>query len=318
MNMRHDDDLVVQKIARAQRRRAIRPYVLVLPGIAILTAFFFIPSLYNVWTSLQEINLFQLRDGGTFVGIDNYIRLFRDARVGLALINTVWWLTMVTVVVRVLMGLTIALLVNSAAVKRWKLSGFSRSCLLIPWVTPEVVAVAAWQWMLHPRFGALNQLMVNSGLITEGIPFLVQTSTVWFAIAVILVWRELPFVAISILAGLQSIPLELYESAEVEGASKLQLLQHVTLPLLKPVLGIIGLLITIWTFNNFLYVWLATRGGPGNYTQVLATELYTQAFTNYRLGYGAALGVFMTAVMVAFSIIYFKTVFRRTVEEESR
>ena len=318
MVIRRDSELVTQTIARARRRRAVRPFALVLPGLVILVAFFFIPSVHNIWTSLQEISLFQIRRGGTFVGIDNYLRLFRDARIGLALVNTVIWLTLVTVVARILLGVVIALLVNSSSIKRWRLSGFARSCLLIPWVTPEVVAVAAWQWMLHPRFGALNQIMIQAGLITEGIPFLVQTSTVWFAIAVVLIWRELPFVAISVLAGLQSIPAELYESAAVEGATKPQILLHVTLPLLRPVLGIIGLLITIWTFNNFLYVWLSTRGGPGNFTQVLATELYTQAFTNYRLGYGAAIGVFMTGLMVLFSLVYFRTVFRKTVEDEAR
>jgi multiple sugar transport system permease protein len=94
-----------------------------------------------------------------------------------------------------------------------------------------------------------------------------------------------------------------------------QLFRYVTLPLLKPVLTITSLLVTIWTFNNFLYVWLSTRGGPGNFTQVLATEMYTQAFTNYRLGYGATVGVMMTLIMIAFSVWYFRYLFPKGMEQ---
>lgn len=285
------------------------------PGIAILAAFFLLPSLYNIWLSFFDISLFEIRTGGTFIGIDNYLRLLARPQFGRVLYNTVFWLTFVTVAIRLVAGLALALLVNSDTVRRWRLSSVSRSCVLLPWVTPEVVAVAAWQWLLHPRFGAVSQILVQAGVLNEGIPVFVQISTVWLGIVTILVWRELPFVTISLLAGLQSIPTELYECAHVEGATRVQTFRHITLPLLRPVLAVITLLITIWTFNNFLYVWLATRGGPGSYTQVLATELYTQAFTNYRLGFGASMGVVMTLAMVLFSVVYFRTVFRRSMDD---
>jgi multiple sugar transport system permease protein len=292
----------------------LRPYLLVAPAIIVLCAFFLFPGFFNIGLSFSRISLFELRRGGTYIGLGNYVELLQDQRFYLALGNTVFWLTAVTVAVRLVLGFALALLVNSPILKKLHLGGPARGLLLIPWVTPPVVAVAAWQWLLHARFGAVNQVMVDIGVLNQGIPFLVQTSTVWFAIGIIIVWREVPFVAISILAGLQGIPTELYESVRVEGASSFQTFRYLTLPLLRPVIAITTMLTTIWTFNNFLYVWLTTRGGPGNFTQVLATEMYTQAFTNYRLGYGAAIGVMMTVIMIFFAIIYFARFSRKDLE----
>jgi multiple sugar transport system permease protein len=298
-----------------KRKQKFIRYGYILPSVAMLFLFFFSPAGYNIWLSFQKISLFQLKRGGTFVGIDNYVNLFGSSDFWLSLWNTVFWLTLVTVVIRILFGLILALLVDAPALRRWHLSGLSRSMLLIPWVTPPVVAVAAWQWLLHPRFGAINQILTSFHITEQGIPFLVQTSTVWIAIVMILVWREVPFVAISVLAGLQAIPEELYESARVEGANARQTFMHITLPLLRPVLTVVTLLITIWTFNNFLYVWLSTRGGPGNFTQVLATLMYTESFVKYNLGYGATVGVTMTLIMLVFAVVYLRSVFRRNMEE---
>lgn len=303
-----------------QRRRrvsylAVR-YGYIVPSIAVLLLFFFSPAVYNIWLSLQKISLFQLKRGGTFVGIANFVSLVGSSDFWLSLLNTVFWLTLVTVAVRLVLGLALALLVDARPLKRWRLAGLARSMLLIPWVTPPVVAVAAWQWLLQPRYGAVNQILMGLHLAAQGIPFLVQTSTVWPAIVVIVVWREVPFVAISLLAGLQSVPEELYEAARVEGANAPQTFLRITLPLLRPVLAVVTLLITIWTFNNFLYVWLSTRGGPGNFTQVLATLMYTESFVRYNLGYGAAVGVTMTLIMLIFSAIYLRSVFRRNMEAQ--
>lgn len=293
----------------------IEPYGLLLPALLVLTLFFLWPAVYNFLLSFRSISLFELTKGGEWVGLDNFIELATDPLARLALKNTVFWLTAMTVGLRLVLGLALALLLNSAALQRWHLSGLARSLVLVPWVTPPVVAVAAWKWLLHPRYGAINQLLVGSGLIDDGIPFLMKTSTVWWAIAAVIVWRELPFVVISVLAGLQAIPVELYDAARVDGASALRLFWHITLPLLRPVLVVIVLLTTIWTYNNFVYVWLMTHGGPGNYTQVLATEMYTEAFTNYRLGYGATVGVLMSVTMLIFALLYFVAVFKKSVGE---
>ena len=291
-----------------------KPFFLILPSVVILSFFFFWPALQNVLLSFKKISLFRLKQGGTFIGIENFTSLIKDKDVLLALFNTLFWLTFVTVLLRMVLGVCLALLANSQILKRYRLSGIVRSCLLIPWVTPEVVAVASFQWLLHPRFGIVNKILMQIGLLNEGIPFFVDINYVWFAVVAVIVWRELPFVAITVLAGLQSIPEELYESARVEGAGRWTIFFRITMPLLRPVLTISVMLITIWTFNNFLYVWLTTRGGPGNFTQVMATEMYNQAFTQYRLGYASAIGVFMTLIMVIFSFIYYVTVFKKNME----
>ena len=293
-------------------RKLVEPYFLLLPAFAVLLLFFFGPALFNIVLSFQRVSLFELGRGGRWVGLANFVALVQDPLTELALSNTIFWLTLVTVSLRVGLGLMLALLLNSLVIRRWHLSGLARSLVLIPWVTPPVVAVAVWQWLLQARYGAINQLLVETGVLADGIPFLARSSTVWWAITAIVVWRELPFVVIALLASLQSIPLEVYEAARIDGANERRILYHVTLPLLRPVLAVVTLLITIWTFNNFLYVWLATRGGPGVRTQVLATQMYTEAFVNYKLGYGASVGVLMALIMLVFSVVYFNTVFKKS------
>ena len=233
-----------------------------LPALGILALFFLGPALYNVFLSFQNISLFDMAKGGEWVGLGNFAKLLGDPLTGLALKNTVLWLTISTVVLRVSFGLLLALLMNAKVMQRKWLAGLARSLVLIPWVTPPVVAVAAWQWLLHARYGAINQILMQLDVLQQGIPFLARTSTVWWAIVAIVVWRELPFVVISLLAGLQSIPAELYEAARIDGASEGAVrILHPAVP--APGLAVVMLLTTIWTFNNFLYVWLTTRGGPG-------------------------------------------------------
>ena len=291
-------------------RKSLEPYALLAPALGVLALFFFIPALVNIALSFFKVSIFELGRGGEWVGLSNYSRLLQDPLTWLALKNTIFWLTIASVGLRLGFGLMLALLLNAPTFKRWHLSGLARSLVLIPWVTPPVVAVAAWQWLLQARYGVINQLAIEWGLLDDGIPFLVRSSTVWWAIITIIVWRELPFVVITLLAGLQSMPEEIYEAARIDGAAEWQLLRHITLPLLRPVLAVVTLLTTIWTFNNFLYVWLTTRGGPGESTQVLATQMYTEAFVNYKLGYGASIGIFMSIIMLVFSILYVNTTFK--------
>lgn len=298
-----------------RRRRAFEPFLLLAPALGVLIFFFFGPALYNVVLSFQRVSLFELGKGGAWIGLANYSELLAKPLTGLAFRNTLVWLTLVTVALRLVLGVGLALMLNAKVLRRWRLMGLARSLVLIPWVTPPVVAVAGWQWLLQVRYGAINQILVGLGVVDQGVPWLVRASTVWWAIVMIVVWRELPFVVIALLAGLQAIPEELYEAARIDGASSWRLLRHVTLPLLRPVLAVVTLLITIWTFNNFLYVWLTTRGGPGDSTQVLATQMFTEAFVNYRMGFGAAVGVLMSVIMLIFALIYFNTVFKRSMDQ---
>ncbi|MET0436840.1 MAG: sugar ABC transporter permease, partial [Devosia sp.] len=286
------------------------PYALVLPAMAVLALFFAGPALYNIALAFQDLSLFDLGREGEWVGFANFVEVLSDRDTGRILFNTTVPLTIVTVAGRLVLGLLLAMLLNATVFSRWRLGWLVRSLILVPWVTPPVVAVAAWKWLLDARYGAVNQLLVASGIIEQGIPFLAKTSYVWGAIQTMLIWRELPFVVITFLAALQSIPNELREAARMDGASEFRIQTDIVLPLLRPVIAVVAMLTTIWTFNNFVYVWLATRGGPGDYTQVLATQMYTTSFVDYRVGAGAAIGVVMSLIMFVFALVYFFLLFR--------
>jgi multiple sugar transport system permease protein len=290
---------------------SLEPYALVLPAILVLAFFFAGPALYNIALSFQNVSLFDLGQSNEWVGFANFVAVLTGGGLAAAFFNTAVMQTLITVVLRLLFGLGLAILLNADVFKRWQLGWLVRSLVLIPFVTPPVVAVAAWKWLLDPRYGAVNQLLLSLGLIERGIPFLSRTSTVWAAIDAMLIWRELPFVVITFLAALQSIPKELKESARIDGASEFQIHTRIVLPMLKPVIAIVTLLTTIWTFNNFVYVWLATRGGPGDYTQVLATKMYTVSFVDYRVGEGAAIGVLMSIIMFIFAFGYLVVLSRK-------
>jgi multiple sugar transport system permease protein len=278
----------------------------------LVLAFFFAgPALYNIALSFQNVSLFDLGQSNQWVGFANFAAVLTGGGLAAAFFNTAVMQTLVTVVLRLVFGLGLAILLNAEVFKRWRLGWLVRSLVLVPFVTPPVVAVAAWKWLLDPRYGAVNQLLLSLGLIERGIPFLSRTSTVWGAIEAMLIWRELPFVIITFLAAMQSIPKELKESARIDGASEFQIHMRIVLPMLKPVIAVVALLTTIWTFNNFVYVWLATRGGPGDYTQVLATKMYTVSFVDYRVGEGAAIGVLMSVIMFAFALGYFALLSRK-------
>ena len=288
----------------------LEPYALVMPAMAVLALFFAGPALYNIALAFQELSLFDLGREGKWVGLDNFAAVLSDPDTGRVLFNTAVPLTLVTVLARLVLGLGLALLLNATVFSRWRLGWLVRSLLLVPWVTPPVVAVAAWKWLLDARYGVVNQLLVGSGLIEQGIPFLAKTSTVWGAVQTMLIWRELPFVVVTFLAALQSIPSELREAARMDGASTFRIQKDIVLPLLRPVIAVVAMLTTIWTFNNFVYVWLATRGGPGDYTQVLATQMYMTSFVDYQVGAGAAIGVVMSLIMFVFALAYFFLLFR--------
>lgn len=287
-------------------------YWLILPAILFIMVCFFLPAVYNIFLSFTRFYIFRLQEGPQFSGFKNYAELIRDPVFPTCLYNTFFRLTIVTVSIRLLLGLTIALLFNASVLKRLRIMGVARTLLLIPWLTPQVVSVVIWKWLYHETYGAVNIILVNLGLLARPIPFFSRVSTVWIAVDTILVWRELPFVVIVLLAGLQSIPEQLYEASKIDGANKIKQFFYITLPQLGSVLSIAVLLTTFWTFNNFVYVWLSTEGGPGNYTHVLASYIFEVAFRLYEWGYAATLGTVMAGMMAVFALLYLKFVGKRS------
>ncbi|GAA1596072.1 MULTISPECIES: carbohydrate ABC transporter permease [Kribbella] len=300
---------------RVPRRRGpsggLTPYGLIAPGLIILLLLFAVPAAYNLWLSVHDVTPYDALGDGPFVGLGNFRSVLTNPLTLSSLKSTVVWLTLATVAIRLVLGLGIALLLQAPVLRRLRLVGLARTLVLIPWMIPPTVAVAAWRWLLDGQAGLLNQLLMRFGVIDQGVPFLGQTSTVWWCIIAIISWRELPFVIIVLMAGLQAIPHDQYEAAAIDGAGRFGTLRYVTLPNLRPVLGVVALMITINSFNNFVYVYLTTGGGPGTYTQVLATQLFTTAFVDNKLGSGAAIGLLMSFCMVLFTIFYLGILQRR-------
>jgi len=298
----------------SDRRRFLT--VALVPTFFFLACFYVYPTVFNLETSFTDMSLFGLRKGGDWVGIENYFEILASGDFRRVLWNTVIWLTLVGVGVRILLGLVLAFLLNSPVLKRWRLQTLARVLLIVPWATPPVVAIVVWRWLLDPRVGAINAALVSAGLVDQPIAFLAERLWVWPALITIITWNTLPLVTLTFMASLQSLPEELIEAARIDGASRWQQIRYVYLPHLKPAIIVMVLMSTFWTFNNFVYVWLVTGAGPGLYTNVMATEVYIQAFINGRFGFSAATGVIMATIMTVFGLIYLRFVAERELAEE--
>ncbi|WP_051328675.1 carbohydrate ABC transporter permease [Geminicoccus roseus] len=287
------------------------------PALLILAAFYGYPMVENVRISFTDLTLLKLKKGGDWVGLENFREFLGGREFGHLLFNTFVWLTALSVVLRLVIGIGIAVLLNSPVLKRFNIATLAKLAILVPWATPPIVAVIVWRWMLDPQNGIINQLLLSLGVIDDPVAFLSDLRTVWPAVVTIIVWNTVPLVTLAILASLQSIPAELHEAAGLDGATRRQQFRYITLPLLRPTIIVLGLTSVFWTFNNFVYVWLATGAGPGTYTNVLATETYIRSFVDFQLGYGAAIGVVMALMMALFGVVYFWIVGNKMAGEEA-
>ena len=290
-------------------------WAMLAPAFVILALFYVYPTVQNLAQSFTDLSLLGLKRGGRFVGLDNY-REFVDSReFGHLLFNTVVWLTVLSVGVRLLLGLGMALLLNSRLLARWRLATVAKLAVLVPWATPPIVAVVVWRWMLEPQNGIVNAVLRDLHLVDDPVAFFADLRTVWPSVVMVIVWNTVPIIALSLLASLQSIPDELNEAAALDGASRWQQFRYITLPFLMPTIVVLTLMSVFWTFNNFVYVWLATGAGPGTFTNVLATEVYIKGFVDFRLGYSSAVGVVMAAVMAVFGVVYYRFVAPRELKD---
>jgi multiple sugar transport system permease protein len=285
------------------------------PAFLFLVSFYLYPIVANVQNSLTDTSLLQMRTGGDYVGLANYRELFTSKEFGSVVWNTVFWLTFIGVTARIVIGLLLALLLNSRTIAKYRLRTLARLALIVPWATPPIVSVIIFKRLLDPRAGEVNQLLMQLGLISQPISFLGSTQWVWPVILVIVVWNTLPLVTLTFLASLQSVPDELVEAASIDGGNAWDIVRYVYLPHLKPSIIVLVLMSTFWTFNNFVYVWLTTGAGPGYFTNVMATEVYIKAFVDGRMGYSSAVGVVMALAMLVFGLIYLRVVARREFKE---
>jgi ABC-type sugar transport system permease subunit len=280
-------------------RRNGAGYLLIAPAFLTLLAVIGYPMIMAFGMSLRKMILIKPHLGQPFVGLENYRAVLEAPFFWKAVWQTGIW-TGTNVAAQLVLGLATALLLNNNFPGR----GLARGIMLIPWITPSVVAVLTWKWMYDAQFGVINHFLLQTGLLERSVAWLGNTETAMGAVIIESVWKGTPFVFVMLLAGLQSVPGELYDSAKVDGAAGLQRFRFITLPLLKPTIVIAATLTTIYTFNNFPAIWLMTEGGPLRSTETLTILVYKHAFQAFNFGEASAIGVITFLVLLLFVVLF--------------
>jgi multiple sugar transport system permease protein len=250
------------------------------------------PFCVAIWLSMTD-KVIARSDTGNFIWFANFTKLFKDSIFQRTAINTFNY-ALVSVFFKLVLGLLMALVLDE--VKIFK--NFFRGMLLLPWIVPTSLSALGFLWMFDSQFSILNRFLLDWGLIQEKIIWLGTPATAMFSVQLVNIWRGIPFFGISLLAGLQSIPQELYEAADIDGASSWSKFWNVTFPLLMPVTAVVTLFSIVQTFADFQIVYVLTRGGPVNSTHLFATLTHQTAILAGRLGEGAAVSLFMFPILV--------------------
>lgn len=266
-----------------------------LPAAAFLILFLAYPLGLGVWLSFTDARIGR---AGEFIGLDNYTWLWTDPVFWLSVFNTLLY-TIVASTIKFATGLYLALLLN----QRLPFKAFIRAIVLIPFIVPTVLSAIAFWWIFDPQFSIISWSLRQLGLITANINFLGDPWNARWSVIFANIWRGVPFVAITLLAGLQTVSPSLYEAATIDGASRWQHFRYVTYPLLTPIIAVVMTFSVLFTFSDFQLIWVLTRGGPVNATQLMATLSYQRAIVAGHLGEGAAISTAMIPFLLAAILI---------------
>jgi multiple sugar transport system permease protein len=284
--------------SRFLKSEALTGYALISPAVFLMLILLAYPFVLAVWISMTDR---VLGEPGSFIWLRNFVKLVQDSLFRQTVWNSFIY-TAATLFLKLVFGVILALLLNQEMPAR----NLIRGALLLPWVVPTSLSVLTWLWMFDSLFSVVNYILLGLGLISKKIPWL--GDPFWAMVSVIIVntWRGLPFFAVSLLAGLMTIPKELYEAAETDGAKQFRQFWHITLPLLQPVIAVVVLFTTIWTFADFQIVYILTHGGPINATQIFATMAYDVALVAGRIGEGSAISLFLFPALLIVIICMLK------------
>jgi multiple sugar transport system permease protein len=291
-------------LTRLLENERLLAVVLLAPTVVLLGLFIAYPFAMGLWISVSDLSV---GNPAHFVGIRNFVRAWDDSIFWTAFGNTVFY-TFWATVFKLALGMWLALLLN----RHFRGMRLVRASMLLPFIVPTVLSTFAWRWMFDPTFSVLNWALYRAGLITVKLPFLSDgTWALWSAI-VINTWRGMPFYAITLLAGLQTISPDLHEAASLDGANAWHRFWHVTWPLLKPVTIVVVVFSIIQTFADFQLIYVLTGGGPANSTHLIATYAYQIAVASGLLGEGAAISLFMFPVL--FAVVWIQLRYLRRLE----
>jgi multiple sugar transport system permease protein len=290
--------VVPTRSASAIARRRLTPYAFLLPAMLALGAVILYPIYFNIRLSLTNTKLRADRLGD-YIGLKNYEHIIHDQDFWLALKASANF-TIPSVLVSFAFGFAIALILNEIGRAR----PIFMSLLLIPWVISPVITAYAWRFLFNDEFGLINKMLMDLGLIDRNVAWLARPNTAVPAVVVASIWRFVPYMMVMMLAGLQSIPRELYEAAEVDGAGAWSKFRNITLSEMRYIIGVVLMFALIWSFNDFSLPYVMTQGGGSEATRVLPILVYRTAFEALRLGRGAAMAMAVLLILLFFSVIY--------------
>ena len=299
---------MINTISTIQKRERTFGIILVIPTLLFVIIFAIYPILYSFYLSFQRIILGLPGLGQNFIGIQNYVDLLHDKVALLSIFNTLIFV-FVSTFFEIILGLLIALVIHQKFTGR----GTVRAAVLVPWAIPTVVASQMWRFLFNDKYGLVNLAFFGNDIANYK-AWLASPFYAFCAIVFADVWKTSSFAALLILAGLQTIPDELYEAAKIDGAGKWQRFTKITLPLVKPALLIALLFRTMDAFKVFDLVFVMTQGGPADSTNVIQFYGYKKIFAEGFMGYGSTISVFIFLITLTIAIFYIKALGSRLME----
>ena len=290
-------------LARALENRDVLGVLFLLPGALLLILFLSYPLILGIYLGFTDARIGR---AGAWIGIDNFVFLWGDEVTRLALFNTLFY-TGVASVIKFVLGLWLAVLLN----ERLPFKALLRAIVLLPFIVPTALSAIAFWWIYDSQFSIISWSLTRLGLIHGYIEFLGAPWPARFSAIAANVWRGVPFIAICLLAGLQTIAPSYYEAASLDGATKWQQFRHVTLPLLTPIIAVVMTFSVLLTFTDFQLIYVLTRGGPLNATQLMATLSFQRAIPGGALGEGAAIAAAMVPFLLAAMLLSYFGLQRR-------
>src|SRR6266852_2063090 len=266
-----------------------------LPAAGFLLLFLAYPLGLGIWLSFTDAKIGR---SGVFIGVENYEWLWDDSVFWLSVFNTLLY-TSVASVIKFAIGLYLALLLN----ENMPFKALLRAIVLIPFIVPTVLSAIAFWWLFDAQFSIISWSLRHLGLISGNIDFLGNPWNARWSVIFANIWRGIPFVAITLLAGLQTVPPSLYEAATIDGANRWQIFRHITYPMLTPIIAVVMTFSVLFTFTDFQLIWVLTKGGPVNATQLMATLSYQRAIVAGHLGEGAAISSAMIPFLLGAILI---------------
>ena len=282
-------------LQKLQNSRNALGLLFMLPAAVLLLLFLTYPLGLGVWLGFTDAKIGR---AGSWIGLENYAFLLGDSVTQLALFNTLFY-TFVASVLKFVLGLWLAILLN----EKLPFKTFFRTVILLPYIVPTALSAIAFWWIYDAQFSVVSWVLMKAGLIDRYIDFLGDPWNARLSVITANVWRGVPFVAITLLAGLQTISPSLYEAAAIDGASGWQRFRFITLPLLTPIIAVVMTFSVLFTFTDFQLIYVLTRGGPLNATHLMATLSFQRAISGGALGEGAAIAIAMVPFLLA-SILF--------------